>query len=514
MLTLPRVLAAIASGLILTAISPPNSLHWLHWVCFAPLFWALRPDDPKGNALLAWIAGYAGVSTLFFWLGESIVLFSNVPHFAALQLVHLFAFTFALPYALVFGAVHPLRRRFGSWWIAIVPAIQVAVEFLGPALFPYNHGVSQYRTLWTYQLAAVTGITGVSYLIFLTNCAVGEVIFRRREGRSLPVLPVAAVAAIWFANLGFGAWRTAAIDEEVATWPSLRISQIQQDITMSDRLKEGGFTTMKRWRSLTGRLVKEELDLIVWPEGATPYDPRGSRIGKLMGNVAKNARAPIIFGGGYREPTIDPATGREYIQHRNSIYQIDENGRLLDRYDKMVPMPFGEHIPLSDTFPFLKDIIQGPGDFKPGERAVRFEVDGYKITTPICYEMILSDFVEDHLADADLMVNVTNDGWFGDTLAPHQHAMLSAIRAIELGIPVYRLAYTGVSMVISPSGRITYETEPFTEVSRVVDVPVGHVETPYSRVGSLFSWMCVIVSLLSGIVLRRQVVVTPPVVSS
>ncbi len=508
MLTPLRVLAAVASGLVLAAISPPIGLHWLHWFSFAPLFWALRRDDLAGNLLLAWIAGYAGVSTLFFWLAESIVLFSNVPHFAAVQILHLFAFAFALPYALVFGAVHPLRRRLGIGWIAVVPALQVSVEFLGPALFPYYHGVSQYRTLWTFQVTAVTGITGASYLIFLTNCLVGELIFRHREGRPVPWKATGAIAAVWLANLGFGAWRTAAVEQQMADWPVLRISQLQQDVTMTQRLKEGGRTTLKRWVQLTSQLVREDLDLVVWPEGATPYDPRVAKVGDLMGNVARNARAPVIFGGGYREPKVSP-TGRKYHEHRNSIYQVDQRGRLLGRYDKMVPMPFGEYIPLSDTFPVLKEIIEGPGDFEAGEDPLRFVVDGYEITTPICYEMILADFVQDNLADADLMVNVTNDGWFGDTAAPHQHAMLSAIRAIELGMPVYRLAYTGVSMVVWPTGRITDETEPFTEVARVVEVPVGRVPTPYRRTGPVFPWLCVLVSVGAAGIARRRGVVTP-----
>jgi apolipoprotein N-acyltransferase len=87
---------------------------------------------------------------------------------------------------------------------------------------------------------------------------------------------------------------------------------------------------------------------------------------------------------------------------------------------------------------------------------------------------------------------VTNDGWFGDTAAPHQHAMLSAVRSVELGVPMVRHAYTGVSMHVSPTGHFEYETEPFTEVVRVVETPLGRVQTVYSRVGDLFSWLCVL----------------------
>ncbi len=140
-ITLGRLFAVLASGLTLVAISPPTGLHFLHWFVFLPLFWALRPGDDKGNAILGYLAGFVAVHSLFFWLTESVVRFSNIPPWLAVQLVVLFAFGFGTPYAIVFGAVHPIRRRLGAAWIFLIPALQVAVEFLGPALFPYYHGV-------------------------------------------------------------------------------------------------------------------------------------------------------------------------------------------------------------------------------------------------------------------------------------------------------------------------------------------------------------------------------------
>ncbi|MCB9746157.1 MAG: apolipoprotein N-acyltransferase [Alphaproteobacteria bacterium] len=168
---------------------------------------------------------------------------------------------------------------------------------------------------------------------------------------------------------------------------------------------------------------------------------------------------------------------------------------MLDRYDKMVPLPFGEYLPLADTFPILREWIKGPGDFRAGEVPLVFQFTTHggqevRFTTPICYEAILSSFVRKQLSDADLFVNVTNDGWFGDTAAPHQHGMLSAVRAVELGVPMVRLAYTGVSFNVSPTGRITNETEPFTEVIRIIESPVGRVDTVYRHIGDVFAWLC------------------------
>ena len=134
------------------------------------------------------------------------------------------------------------------------------------------------------------------------------------------------------------------------------------------------------------------------------------------------------------------------------------------------------------------------------------------MTTPICYEAILNTFVRRNLADSQLFVNVTNDGWFGDTAAPHQHAMLSAVRSVENGIPMIRLAYTGISMHVDPTGHTTYQTQPFIKVARVLTTPVGRLRTIYSVIGDLFSWLCVLV--MAGTVLHaigdwRRSSVTP-----
>lgn len=520
MLNLTRLLAALFSGLVLVVISPPQNLHFLHWFAFVPLLWALREDDNRVNAMLGYLAGYAGVSSLFFWLSEAIVRFSNIPAGVALLLVHAFAAVFALPYALVFGMVQPMRRWLGVAWVFLIPALQVASEFCAPALFPYYQGVSQYRTLPVWQLASVTGVYGVSYLVMLVNCALAEALYRHREGGKIPAPMLATVALLWLGNLAFGLHRLEDLNARVAAMPRIRVSQLQQGVTMEERMASTPRDAMLAWIKMTSHLYGKPVDLIIWPEGATPYDPRGARVGSLIANVARTAHAPIVFGGGYAEKKVDPASGREYYEQRNSIYLVGADGELVDRYDKMVPLPFGEYLPLADTFPFLKDLIKGPGDFQAGDHAVPFNIEtksGQKVrfTTPICYEAILSHFVRTELTDAELLVNVTNDGWFGDTAAPHQHAMLSAVRAVELGLPIVRIAYTGVSMLISPTGEITEETQPFTEVIQIIETPVGHVETIYQRIGDLFAMLCTFAAVIGGIITaRRATAVTPEQPSS
>ena len=498
-------------------------MDWLHWFVFVPWLWALREDDNHGNIVLSYLGGFVAIHTLFFWLQESIVRFSNLPPYLAFQCVFLFAVATGLPYALFFGVVHPLRRRIGAWWVALVPAIWVAGEMLQPALFPYYQGVSQYRNPYTYQLASVIGIYGVSYLIVLTNCALGEVVYRLREGRKPHAISLGLVLAIFVGNLGFGVWRYGDVTEQLNALPRIRVAQLQQSITMEERMNTSARDAMTSWQELTSEHIRQSIqagedpvDLVIWPEGSTPYDPRAFRVGRIMSNTAKNSRAPVLFGGGFAEQKTDPNTGRQYFEQRNSIYLMSEEGELTTRYDKMVPLPFGEYIPGAETFPILKEWIKGPGDFQRGTEPVTFEIETdtagtVRFTTPICYEAIMSSLVRTQLADVDLMIVVTNDGWFGDTPAPHQHAMLSAIRAMELGVPQVRIAYTGVSLNILPNGDIEHETDPFTHVVRTVDIPVGRIPTVYSRIGDLFAYLCGLMAIV-GVVLarRRDPAVTPP----
>ena len=506
-LTRNRIIVAILSGASLAATSPPLNLWWFHWVVFVPLLLVMEPGNRRGNMRLAYLCGVAALCTNFSWLAETILIYSNIPMPLAIVAVLLYGIVFGLPWAFGFSAAPALRNRYGSWWIAILPAWIVVLEFYVWSLFPWYHGSTQYRALPIVQVSSITGVLGVSWLILMFNCALAECGLRKRESRALPRIPLGIAVGLALANALFGAWRIQRIEQETASWPTVKITQVQHEIRMKERMQKSAVETLRDWKLLSDRLMDEEVDLVVWSEGSILHDPRPSsayRIRGFLQNVTRNLNAPLLLGAGYAERRVDPDTGRKYREYRNSVYYIGLDGEIQQRYDKMVPLPFGEYIPLADTFPILKEWIKGPGDFEPGAEPVVFEGPGFTFTVPICYEAILGSFMREQLADADLIINVTNDGWFGTTLAPHQHAMLTVNRAVELGIPLYRVAYTGVSMSVDPTGKIHAETKPYEEVARVVDVKPGRIDTPYRRLGDWFPALCAFISLGAGLGLRRR----------
>ncbi len=511
----PALAAALASGAILRLVSPPIGLDWLHWVSFVPLFVAVaQPASSVHGAGRGWIGrlvrgrnfrlgyltGFSGVFLLFFWLAQTIDTFSNIPLPVAALIVGLFAAVFGLPYGFLGAAVAPLRARLGAGWVFAFPTLWVAMEFAQPALFPYYQGVGQYRNPYTWQLASVFGAYGLSWLIIATNATVAEAVIARRAGRSVPVLSTLTTAVLLAGTICFGAWRFANVEAQLQHAPVAKIALLQQGVSMVQHISERGQAVLEGWVNLTARVAADKPDLVIWPEGSIYDTPTTGRVRRGFAEMSRSGGFAFFLGGGTREADPDDPTKRAMW---NSAYLFGKDGEVKGRYDKMVPMPFGEYLPWPVSY--LKPYIQGVGSFRPGDEATVFHTEKFSFTSPICYEAILEAQMR-ALSDADVFVNITNDGWFGDTAAPHQHAMLAAAYATELGRPMVRVAYTGISMVVEPHGVIRYETVPYTEVAKVVDLRLATFETPYRTWGRYFPHVCaLLVALYAAVETVRAV---------
>ena len=503
-----RFLAAASSGALLLLVSPPANLWWLHYLNWVPVLWALRAGDHRRNILLGYVCGFVGEACVFSWIVDAVSLHSNIPFPLAVLVLLLYAAVFGLPFAVTFGSVHWLRERFGRWYVFLVPAVQVAMERIWPSLFPHYQGATQYRILEVWQIASVLGVMALTYLLFLCSVSIAELLYARRDGARRPWVPLAIFAVLFALNAAYGSQRHERVQAQLAKAPVLRVSFLQQNTNMVKRMAETPQQAFSSWVEITRKVAPLEPDLVVWPEGAFPGNPIHARDSELLGEIAREGNFDFLVGGGTYEEN-PPESPRRYTAY-NSCYHYAPNGDLGGRYDKMRPLPFGEYLPLSDEFPFLKGLIEGIGDFRKGTVATVFRGRGYTFSAPICYEAIL-DGTMWKLADVDLFVNITNDAWFGDTQAPHQHAMLAAVQSIQFGRPMLRIAYTGVCMIVEPDGSIPAETEAFTDVADVHELRLLSIDTGYRRGGWLFPWVCAAVTLAAFALGRRKIPpVTPP----
>jgi apolipoprotein N-acyltransferase len=468
----------------------------MQWFAFLPMFAILDPAAGRRNAWLGWLYGIVGVGLLFRWMVFTITIFSpGMPAGGAQAVLVLFSLVFGVPYALLWWSVHPLRRRLGGWWIAAWPAMWVVVEWISMhvLLFPYNHGVGQYRVATTWQLASITGVFGLTWLVFFVNASLAETLYRYREERRLRPLPAIVAAGALSAVIVFGWFRYESVERKLREAPVLRVAQLQSSSGMDVRMRQRAEEEFAEWLDMTRAIAPGTVDLVVWPEGASPYDllstpGKKNSAADAVRELAKAGGFDVVAGGGRRVRQKDPDTGKTYYEAFNSVYWFKDDGTTAVHYDKMVPLAFGEYLPFGHLAPGLGRSL-GIGDFRAGEEAVVFDGTDVRAATPICYEAILPGVCR-LFRDADLLVNVTNDAWFGDTANPHQHAMLAATRSVELGVPMVRSAYTGISMMVEPHGVIHAETAPFQKVARIVPVRVAKMDTLYARFGDWFVALC------------------------
>jgi apolipoprotein N-acyltransferase len=243
-------------------------------------------------------------------------------------------------------------------------------------------------------------------------------------------------------------------------------------------------------------------DLVIWPETATPYyfNSSGGADRELAADLkgfVKSNHVPLLFGS----PTYEILPGR-VVHLRNSAFLLSPEGSALAEYHKFHLVPFGEYIPLKSVLFFVDKMVQAIGDFQAGREytVMAVPVPGrqqVKISTVICYEIIFPDLVRRFVdRGATVVTTITNDAWFGRTAAPYQHFSMAVLRAVENRVPVARAANTGISGFIDAKGKILQTSGIFVEADLLQALAPGSTKTFYTRHGDIFSYLCVIFTLI------------------
>jgi len=492
------VVAVVFSGAIQAAVSAPLSWIWLHPIAFVPAFWAFDRLEGRDALLAGWLYGVAAQATIFSWVIHTVSTFSNLPWPVAVLILGLFAAVFGF-YGAIFGwGFAHVKRLSGAYWPLGIAAWFVACEFLNLQLFPYFQGVAWYQVPDIFLITAVTGVAGISFLIFLANAVLYGVLDWRLRGAPLAparggaiVLALGVLVSIGYSQVRLGAIAAA---EESAPEVVLGMVQTNQDVfarrDMASRRKtaiaDDHVVAMN-----SAYAAHPNVQAFVMPEGALqgrPNWPRNFRVRRFV----RDTGVEVWTGGASSKKGPD---GRR--QWFNSAFRIHGSGEEDVRYDKNVLLPFGEYMPFASVLPFLKK-IQGVGNYQPGDGIRIYEAVGQvRFAYLICYEAILSRYVRRAVNQgANLLVNITYDAWFGDTACPHQHFMLSALQAAQYGVPLVRSATTGISAFVDARGVITDTTEIFTRDVLVRPVKLVRMPGIYARLGDWFAWGCVLLCVL------------------
>lgn len=518
------ILLAAATGLLYPLCFPDFDLGMLAWVVLVPLHLAVRDREavtPRRALWLGWLAGTIAFTGVMLWVITAMHQYGKVPLVVSWLLLLLLAAYLGLYLGVYALGLSWLHRRLPRLVFLAAPCLWVTLEWIRTWLFsglPWALlGYAPYRWLPVIQIADITSVYGLSFLIVLLNVAASEaagwLLDRRQPAASAFPWPAAAAAAGLMAlTLAYGQWRLS--DQPAGEAAAVRIGIVQANIDQAQKWDAAyRRATVDRYKRLTG-LAVEGNDLVIWPEAATPFlfeMEKGYKV-EVM-DLVRSHRTPLLFGS----PTLRYyPTGRPYLL--NSAYLLSEDGLLLGRYDKRHLVPFGEYIPLhSSVLFFLDKLVEGIGDFEAGTTATVLPVpangrNGASAAGPparfgvvICYEVIFPNLVRDFAANgADFMVTITNDAWFGDSAAPYQHFGMVVLRAVETRRAFARSANTGISGFIDPQGRILEATPIFKEAAFSGRIPLDRRQTFYTRHGDVFAYACVIITGLFFLLARRQ----------
>ena len=449
----------------------------LAFVCWAPFILAIRGQTPKRAFWLSFFAGTTMIAGGFSWLLGMLQTFSGFP----LPLCLLFAVILwsyqGLKYALVGWMTARAEVRGWSPALAFFAAF-VATELLYPLLFPYYFGDAFYRTPVLLQTADLGGPILLSVIVVATNLAVVELVMGRLRGAGERRVVYAGAGVLGFA-LVYGLVRVAMMDAKVAEAEAIDVGIVQGNLGLMQN-HTAPAVALSRHRAATADLKKKGAGLVVWSESAVDMAADDRVLSDFYrANVSGGLGVPLIFGTVvFHSPDDAPfAPGRRAREQIfNTALSTDAIGNVTGRYDKEYLLAFGEYLPLGETFPSLYEISRNSGRFTPGTKLdplpVTTATGKHTVAAFICYEDILPSFTNKLVAatDPELLVNITNDAWFGTTAEPWQHMALAQVRAVEHRRFLVRATNSGVSAVVDPVGRVIASTE-VRDVQAGVDAP-------------------------------------------
>ncbi len=482
-------LLAALSGVLLALSFPKPGLSILAWFAFVPLFLAIGRKSPRKALRLGFTCGMVAYGGIFYWLNIVMVTYGKLHWSVSVCLYLLLVAYLALYVGLVAGLVRK-AEEVGIAPVVSFPLIWVGFEYLRAFFltgFPWESlGYSQYRTLPLIQIADITGVYGLSFLIACGNVVLYRIIkgMVRRESGVYPARSVAVFVVLMVLTLGYGFLRLTGTDHGERRTVALVQGNISQDVKWDPAFQEA---TVAIYERLSRQAVAGGgKDLVVWPESAAPFFFQSDeRYAARIKSLAAQLHSCLVFGS----PAYEKEDDR--VRFLNSAFLLSPTGEVMGRSDKMHLVPFGEYVPLAKLLPFVSKLVEGIGDFSPGSRIAPLNTGRGVIGVLVCFEGIFPEISRAYVqTGARLLVNISNDAWYKRSSAPYQHLSMTIFRAVENRVPLVRATNTGISAIIDSRGHIRGMTPLFKEAVLTGDVQLGTGNTFYSRFGDIFAGLC------------------------
>ncbi len=491
---------ALASGVLYFLAFPGIDLWPLAFVALVPLIVALEGQGPKRAAGFGWIAGFTMTMLGFYWLLDMLETFSGF----GLPLCLLFSAILCAYQAgriALLGLLHASITRRG-WGRSLAFALGFAAsEQVFPLLFPWYYASTVHQVPALNQLAEIGGPILVALPLVAANLAVAQYVIARRERRRPQSRLVLGLALLPVVSVLYGLVRIPAVDARSAAAPKGHVGLVQANMSLMGKRRNKS-EGLRRHLELTDELKsRADLDLVVWSETSVMSAMEEPDVARLVpARFARGIGVPVLFGAVIVKDVDD---ARRYVLY-NSALLTDHQGQVVGRFDKQKLVMFSEEMPFGEELPILYEWSPNSGKFVAGKLNDPLTVGEHQIATVICYEDIIPGFVNRIVnnGDPDLIANLTNDAWFGDTTEPWIHLAAATLRAVEHRRYLVRSTNSGVSAIVDPVGRVVAHTPPFEPAALLGEISWLRGRTPYEALGDMPYWLAAAVAL--GLSLRGR----------
>jgi apolipoprotein N-acyltransferase len=516
------------------------------WFALVPLLWALlTPECVDGirplrrGFLLGYLCGVLWFGGNCYWVRDTMSHYGDMPPGAPTLLLLAFSLYLGLYFGLFGFCVALVRKATGSTRLALfaAPFLWVAMELAAARItsFPWDQlGYSQVDNGLLTQLAPWTGVYGISFLLMAVNALLaGEFVLDHISSRRLWGTAGTVLVAIGTAGLFLAPPKPAATAAAVLIQPNLNVSgdnrwlrpgEWESHIAEFQRLAgeqcKAYIAGIPQTGAPAGEIVcpptPTHPDLIAWPESPAPFIDDDPRFQQALVSIARQEQTPLVVGAigvSIAEPEQGVAPGGYRIY--NSALVVGADGARVGRYDKIHLVPFGEYIPFRRLLFFAHALTGNVGETDRGTERKVFRLNGHRYGVFLCYESVFADEVRQFAQlGAEVLVNLSDDGWYGDTSAPWQHLNMARMRAIENRRWLLRDTNNGVTAVIDPYGRVR-QSIPRHQADAL---PAGYGfrsdVTFYTAHGDIFAYLCAVLAMCcvgwSARKLLRQWIAAPP----
>jgi len=506
----------VLSAILQVLIFPLPGVYVLSWFALAPLIAALlrarpagelevsgslhlRPATPGQGFLLGYVCGILWYAGTCYWIFDTMRQYGGLNTPVALLVLFLFCCYLGLYHGL-FGSLVSLlaHSRDNRRPLVMAPFLWVAVELARTRVtgFPWNLlGIAQVDNVALCRITGWTGVYGISFEIVLVNVALAAAFLVPRQKRGAMLAAALAAAAVLQAGR---------LVEAPAATANHAALLVQQNIPVSANWAPASLQqTLNQLIELTVKSAASQpapkIDVIVWPESPAPFFTNDPRFRDAISQIAYQTNAWIVSGSIGTSPSTKSGGASDLF---NSAALVSPTGEWTARYDKIHLVPFGEYLPFPSLFSFAGGLTQEVGKFARGTSRQPLDAGDERLGVFICYESVFPDEVR-QFADrgAQVFVNISNDGWYGDSGAYAQHLNQTRMRAIENNRWILSTADTGVTASIDPWGRVAARIPRKERITLVAPYALTSVTTFYTRHGDWFAYACAIISI--GALLAR-----------